>query len=86
MSLIKVGKDNFELVKVFTNPDRTFTSSSLGTTGSVRILEASDRINDVNSTLLASSNTYAESSLEVDRREIIHANESSRNILGKVQK
>ncbi len=44
MSIIKLGRDNFERFSVIARPRRTFSSSSAGVTGSVPVFARSSRI------------------------------------------
>jgi len=59
MSLVKLTEDKFERFTLVTNPPRTFSSSSLGVTGSVNLFARENRI-------LKESETYFSSSLLFD--------------------
>tara|TARA_R110002126_G_scaffold141747_6_gene286881 strand:- start:829 stop:3189 length:2361 start_codon:yes stop_codon:yes gene_type:complete len=64
MSLVKLTEDKFERFTLVTNPPRTFSSSSLGVTGSVNLFARENRI-------LKESETYFSSSLFFDETKSV---------------
>ena len=64
MSLVKLTEDKFERFTLVTNPPRTFSSSSLGVTGSVNLFARENRI-------LKESETYFSSSLLFDETKSV---------------
>jgi len=87
MSLVKLTEDKFERFTLVTNPPRTFSSSSLGVTGSVNLFARENRILKESETYFSSSLLFDETkSVETARLAAKERYDLSTNISGYVNR
>jgi len=83
MSIQRITKDNIEFFTLNTYPERTYTSSSSGITGSVLLFARENRVlKDAVPNEDFGESIFSANSIEEARRTIVRAAESGSNILG----
>ena len=81
MSVIRLTDDNFERFQLIANPRRQFSSSSIGTTGSVALFaDASSGVKDLYPTFGESETSLDESQVDLIRNQIVEETNSTSNI------
>ena len=86
MSIQRITKDNIENFTLYTYPERTYTSSSLGVTGSVLLFARENRIlKDAVPTEDYGETAFDTSVLDDLRRSVIGSAETTGSILGGME-
>ena len=84
MSIIRLGRDNFERFSVVARPNRSFSSSSLGLTGSVPVFARSSHVEkDIDKPVFLDS-AFSTDDPESIRADIVTST-GSVNLLGKLE-
>ena len=86
MAIIRLIDENFERFELVANPERQFSSSSLGITGSVPLFaDASSGVKDLQPTYGEANGILDDDQVDLIRNQIVETAASSSNIKSELE-